>query len=170
MTREWNNLDRQTQDTLRAHMDEVPVKLSTIARSLGVSIKASTLPAGISGELRPDPDTAGKFIIRVNRHDSPRRQRFTVAHELGHFLLHKDQIGSGLSDDALYRSRLSDSREAEANRMAAEILMPQEKVNEWLEKAEALGVEGIENTVSYLAERFDVSEAAMKIRLGLNTR
>lgn len=137
---------------------ELPVRVGDIARQLGLPVKASTLPAGISGEIRPLGST---FEIKVNRHESRGRQRFTVAHELAHFLLHRDQIGSGVSDDALYRSSLSDSREAEANRLAAQILMPRERVRAALQETPGT----LEERLQLLAETFGVSEAAMSIRL-----
>lgn len=160
-SREWNRLSDEERDTIIAHQ-QLPVKLSALARAFGVPIRASTLPAGISGEIRPD---GHQFAIKVNRHDGSRRQRFTIAHELAHFLLHRDQIGKGITDDALYRSSLSDSREAEANRLAADILMPELLVAEELAAARR---QGIDDLAGYLADRFDVSEAAMKIRLGLS--
>ena len=163
-SREWDSLSDVERDTIVALQQTVPVKLSAIARALGVRVKASTLAPGISGELRPDPESAGQFLIRVNRHDASRRQRFTVAHELAHFLLHREQIGDGIADDVLYRSSLSDRREAEANRLASEILMPPNLIRERLSTAQSIGVEDV---VSYMADQFEVSEAAMKIKLGM---
>jgi hypothetical protein len=162
-SREWRGLPEDVRDTLEAHQLEAPVKLSTIAKALGVTLRASTLPAGVSGEIRP-AGSPGEFTIKVNRHDGARRQRFTIAHELAHYLLHRDQIGSGIEDDALYRSSLSDTREAEANRLAADILMPSRLIEEELASAKALGVNDL---VAYMADRFEVSEAAMRIRLGM---
>ncbi|MGR4864317.1 ImmA/IrrE family metallo-endopeptidase [Caulobacter sp. LARHSG274] len=162
-SREWAKLSEPARDTLAAHQLEAPVKLATIAKVLGLSLRASTLPAGISGEIRPDGEP-GNFVIKVNRHDSGRRQRFTIAHEISHYLLHRDQIGNGIADDALYRSSLSDSREAEANRLASDILMPDHLVAEELAAAKALGVEDV---LAHMADKFEVSEAAMRIRLGL---
>lgn len=164
MSREWSRLLDEEKRAITDFQVSGPVKLSSLARSLGLTVKAATLAPGISGEIRPDPDQAGNFIIRVNRHDSPRRQRFTVAHEIGHYLLHRDQIGNGISDDVLYRSSLSDHREAEANRIAADILMPKHLVNKYIEEAEASGAEDV---VAYASEKLEVSEAAMKIRLGM---
>lgn len=138
---------------------DIPVRLGSIAAHFGLSVKSSTLPAGISGEIRPN---GSSYEIKVNRHDSKGRQRFTVAHELAHYLLHRDQIGDGVRDDALYRSSLSDVREAEANRLAAEILMPAAKIREAL--AEYPGTE--EDKLYTLAAIFGVSEVAMEIRLG----
>lgn len=165
MSREWRLLDPALRAAIEAQQTVAPVKLSTIAQALGVKLRASTLPSGISGEIRPDPESVSGFTVRVNRHDGARRQRFTIAHELSHFLLHRDQIGDGITDDVLYRSEISDAREAEANRLAADILMPRNLVSEWVDRARALGVDDIP---AYLAEQFDVSEAAMRIRLGLS--
>lgn len=164
MSREWSALPPLDREAIDEFHRIVPVRIGALAKSMGVRLSAATLKAGISGEIRPDPTAPSNFAIRINRHDSEYRQRFTVAHELAHFLLHRDQIGNGIVDDVLYRSSLSDRREAEANRLAADLLMPDHLVEDWLDRARALGVVDIP---LYLAERFEVSEAAMRIRLGL---
>jgi Zn-dependent peptidase ImmA (M78 family) len=85
------------------------------------------------------------------------RKRFTVAHEVGHFVLHRNQIGESLTDDELYRSGLSTRQEAQANRFAADILMPKDLI---LKTINRLG-----DDPQVLASEFKVSEAAMRIRL-----
>lgn len=165
ISREWHSLSQAERENITAHQLDAPVSLLNIARSLGLSIRAATLPAGISGEIRPDTEVAGSYVIRVNRHDSKRRQRFTVAHEIAHYLLHRDMIGAGITDDVLYRSNVSNTQEAQANRLAADILVPHELLVQWVETAKALN---ISDTVSYLADRFEVSEASMRIKLGLD--
>ncbi|WP_083637709.1 ImmA/IrrE family metallo-endopeptidase [Pararhizobium arenae] len=87
-----------------------------------------------------------------------------MAHELSHYFLHKHMIGDGISDNVLYRSRLSDSCEAEANRLASDILMPVNKIKEIKSDLE---VNRMADAVSLLATRFQVSEDAMRIRLGM---
>jgi hypothetical protein len=159
MSSEWNKLDPAIRNQIEAFQDAPPVKLPDLARALGVPIKAATLGPGISGEIRPAGDG---FVIRINRHDPPKRQRFTVAHELAHFLLHRDQIGNGIEDDVLYRSSLSDWREQQANRLAADILMPSALLTEAKEAAEE---KGVGDMVLYLSELFGVSEAAMRIKV-----
>lgn len=158
-SREWRHLDDQMRERIEEHQDVLPVRLPELARALGVPVKAATLGPGISGEIRPDPE--GGYVIRINRHDPNKRQRFTVAHELAHFLLHRDHIGTGISDDVLYRSALSDTREHQANRLAADILMPDDLVRTEIEAALEKGVGDV---VLYLADRFAVSEAAMRIK------
>ena len=161
---EWHHLDRETKELIRAHQMEAPVKVSSLARDMQVVIRGATLPPGISGEIRPEASSPCGYLIKINRHDPSRRQRFTAAHELAHYLLHRDQIGNGIEDDVLYRSALSDRREAEANRLAADILMPDDLVQESLKTAQTLKVEDV---IGYMADRLEVSEAAMKIRLGI---
>jgi hypothetical protein len=164
MSSEWHSLDRGTLEIIEGLQDGAPIRLSAIATALGVKVIATTLPSGISGEIRPDPESPGEFVIKVNRNDPARRQRFTVAHEIGHYLLHRNEIGDGITDDVLYRSALSDRREAQANRMAADLLMPQKLIDEWMDRARSLKVD---NVIGFLADKFNVSEAAMKIRLGI---
>lgn len=159
MSPEWRSLPDGIRRTIREHQDTAPVRLSQLAKALGVPVKAATLAPGISGEIRP---TDEGFVIRINRHDPSKRQRFTVAHELAHFLLHSDQINAGICDDVLYRSSLSDQREAQANRLAADILMPDDLVLASVEEAREIGVGDL---VLYLAEQFSTSEGAMRIKL-----
>lgn len=139
---------------------ELPVKVGKIASELGLKIKVSTLQNGISGEIRKDGDS---YIIKVNRHDTKERQRFTIAHEISHYLLHKELIGDGIIDDALYRSKLSDKLEAEANKLAAEILMPWSQMKVKIEELDNLKHEPLYEELSSI---FEVSTTAIKIRLG----
>lgn len=123
MTRsaEWRLLTATQIKTIQDHQQTFPVKIGSIAKELGLTVKTATLPAGVSGEIRC---VDGAFTIRVNRHDVKERQRFTLAHEIAHFLLHRDKIGDGIVDDILYRSKLSDLLEVQANKLAADIIMP----------------------------------------------
>ena len=162
-TLEWSRLEEGERQKILRRQEALPVRLSDLAKDLGVRLVASTLPAGVSGEIRPNE--VGGYVISVNRHDSARRQRFTVAHEIAHYLLHRDQIGQGITDDALYRSSLSDSREAEANRLAADILMPRGAIATAVAK---IGAVERDELVAKMADEFGVSEIAMRIRLGFD--
>ena len=100
------------------------------------------------------------FSIAVNAGDAYTRKRFTIAHEIAHFILHRDSLESGgLTDDSMYRSGLSSAAEAAANRLAADILMPRSLIG-------ALVKSGIRDPES-LANQFQVSLPAMQIRLGI---
>lgn len=160
MSREWRELSPQIRATIEQFQDDGAVKLRSIANALGVEVKAATLSPGISGEIKKIAEN--QYSIRVNRHDPKKRQRFTVAHELAHFLLHREQIGNGIQDDKLYRSTLSDRREHEANRLAACILMPAGLIRQALNDAEE---KGVGDKLIYLANELEVSESAISIRL-----
>lgn len=157
----WDKLGPADKLRIARHQEKTPVDLMGLARELGLTIKAATLEPGKSGEIRPDG--LGGYIIKVNRHDSVGRQRFTVAHEIAHYLLHRDLIGAGISDDVLYRSNQNDLIEKEANRLAADIVMPTKSISNAIATANALGIEDYE---AVLADQFQVSRSAMGIKLG----
>ena len=161
---EWFRLTEEQQKIISRTQETLPVKVGAVAMELGLIVRSATLPVGISGEIRPDKDSRAGYKIRVNRHEAKTRQRFTLAHEISHYLLHKDQIGDGIEDSILYRSNLSDRREAEANRLAADILMPWHLVSMLLIELEEL--EDREK-IDTIAHRLEVSRPAIEIRLGL---
>lgn len=157
-------LSDKEKDIILNYQKTPPVLLGGLARDLGIIVKRATLPTGISGEIKISSEAKSGYMIRVNRHESKARQRFTLAHEIAHFLLHKEQIGDGIEDSVLYRSSLSDTIEREANRFAADIIMPwhliQNKIDEY-------GGGKLEENVEKIADDFKVSATAMKIRLGV---
>lgn len=126
----------------------------------------------ISGAIyKKDED----WKILVNNNDSPRRKRFTVAHEMGHFISYRkgshskeyiDNQPDGILKDYAIMLRpavpvetLPDSvrnAELEANEIAAELLMPQEGVKKMFEEGK---------NVEEMADLFVVSESAMTMRL-----
>lgn len=159
-SKEWQLIPTEQKEIISRYHNTAPIKIGTIAKELGLTVKSSTLQAGISGEIRY---ISGKYIIRVNRHDPKVRQRFTVAHEVAHFLIHRDRIGDGIVDDILYRSSLSDTLEAQANRVAADLLMPWDMIQEFLKCHRNLKPE---MRLEKLAEELEVSSTALKIRLG----
>ncbi len=159
-SREWGLIPEEQLEIIRKHQRGFPIKVGAIAKDLGIVVKKSTLAAGISGEVK---EIKGQCIIRVNRHDVKARQRFTIAHEIAHFLIHRDKIGNGIVDDVLYRSNLSDALEAQANRVAADIIMPWELIKSSLTNYSHLKSE---SKIEKLSEEVEVSTTAIKIRLG----
>ncbi|ATI41929.1 hypothetical protein CBW24_07885 [Pacificitalea manganoxidans] len=162
-SRELRSLKGDEKETLVAHLSSYPVKLGKIAKDLGVAIKVSSMKTGISGQITKEDDG---YVIRVNRHEARERQRFTIAHELSHYLLHRHIIDSseeGIRDNVLYRSGAPERIEYEANRLAADIVMPLDLVEKVLQ--EEFRGEVTERTIEALAARFGVSKAAMEVRL-----
>jgi Zn-dependent peptidase ImmA (M78 family) len=135
-------------------------------RRLQVRIVQATKASRFYGMVHRNSD--GTAVIGVNSMDAPNRQRFTIAHEIGHLLLHKDEhlhvdekSPIGLRND---RSSLAiDEREIEANQFAAELLMPVELLEKDLGRLPD-DIE-TEEAVTRLARLYQVSEQAMTVRL-----
>lgn len=154
-------LPTTVKSQISAFMQEHPVDLKGIADHYGIPIFQADLAAGVSGALVKGDKNAGSsgFVCYVKKGESVGRQRFTAAHEIGHFILHRDKIGDGLHENYLLRSdSLSNRQEVEANKFAADLIMPRELIDRLISQ-------GI-TSVSGLARALEVSEIAMAIRLG----
>jgi IrrE N-terminal-like domain len=150
-------LDPDVQGFVRRLQPKAPVNIAGIAAVLGLRVwESSSLPPDIAGKLFRDAENGGNngYSIVVRAQDPAVRKRFTVAHEIAHYLLHRHLFAKELVDDVLYRSGLSDQIEVEANYLAAELLMP------WHLLAPVA-----DQPVRALADMFEVSEQAMRIRL-----
>lgn len=147
--------------TVAAHQKAAPVETIALAEDLGVSVYYVDWPDSMSGKIERDPQRGGKsgYAIFVNGNHHPNRRRFTIAHELAHLILHEEEIGDGIFDDALYRSGLPRRMEVEANRLAADILMPWHLLN--------AAMDGGDYSVEELAASFGVSNSSMSIRLAV---
>lgn len=136
----------------RAGITEPPVPVDELAGRCGVRLGRLDFPDALSGLIIEAEDGA---IIAVNRNHVETRQRFSIAHELGHHLLgHTDRFHLDLTDGAAgavdYRA------ERAANDFAADLLMPRRLVTKAFESTPTTGV---------LAFDFEVSEIAMGYRL-----
>lgn len=156
-------MTEEEQLVISAHVRDTPVRLGALAADLGVDVFRSSLEPGISGLIEPSEEARSGYRIKINRHESVERQRFTLAHELAHFLLHRDHIRSGIIDSTMYRSNLSSSHEVEANRLAAQIVMPDQAVKRLNRELADLP---FDERVRQIAAALRVSEPAMRIKLG----
>lgn len=147
--------------TIRQHQQGWPVQTVSIAEALGVKVyRVPGWPNDVSGMIMKSEEDGGPsgFAIYVNGGHPEVRRRFTIAHEIGHFVLHKSLIGDGIVEDALMRAQgLSSRIEYQANQFAADLLMPWDLIN----VAKEQGITSVEA----LAEAFVVSNDAMSIRL-----
>ena len=142
------------------YMRSPAVNVLECAKAVGLPIYSLDLPKGISGMIKRKSDRT--FECYVDRSEPSVRQRFTAAHELGHFVLHRDSIGQSLEDNYLLRAEgMTNWQETQANQFAADLLMPRELISQAID-AGTVDVRG-------LAKLFQVSEIAMSIRLGLPT-
>ncbi len=141
------------------HQKSPPISVGDIAQALGLGVVRRSLGKDVSGMIVRDfsQKSSAGFIIYVNSDDHINRQRFTAAHEIAHYILHRDLIEDGVIDDTMYRSKeLSSTYETQANQLAADILMPIRLVKKWRETIP---------DAKELAKKFGVSEQAMAIRL-----
>ncbi|MEI8407032.1 MULTISPECIES: ImmA/IrrE family metallo-endopeptidase [unclassified Kribbella] len=144
-----------------------PVPVEHIASANGIQIVRSAAEWSESGFLLRD---ATRMIIGVNSRNSPKRQRFTIAHELGHWRLHTgrpliiDQsVMINKRDDI--SSQATSLEEIEANQFAAELLMPRAILPRFVGQHLETGINSREELISALARDFDVSSDAMGWRL-----
>jgi Zn-dependent peptidase ImmA (M78 family) len=149
----------------RVGWTEPPVDPARIAAEhLGLVIAEVAMSPDMSGMLVREPD---RVVIGVNDDHSPARQRFTVAHELGHLHLHRGRPTIIDSDVRMnFRDEVSsmatDREEIEANRFAAALLMPDHMVRSWVSRE---SFQTAQELVERLAKSFGVSRPAMNFRL-----
>ena len=149
---------------------EAPVPVDLIARQEGLRIVASAFDSDISGALLRSNGVAG---IAVNANQSVTRKRFTIAHELAHFLLdHRhDEDHLDWEFTVLRRDDRSaegtDTREIEANAFAANLLMPKDflrrDLRQFLNRNGVLDLAQPDRML--LARKYRVSDVAMTYRL-----
>lgn len=139
------------------HIETNPLDIKKVAEEMfKMKICPENLGKSVSGFLERIGEN---WCIYVNQYESMLRQRFTIAHELGHFILHKDKIiaqGASAPDQIFFRSDNVDFIEQEANNFASELLMPKEEFKNAIKN----GV----NTFEKLSEKFELSTSAVKYR------
>lgn len=139
------------------------INVEEIAKKMGFKIEYCFMTE--SGKLE-------NKTIKLNALDAPVRQRFTIAHEIGHFLLHNP-------DDVVYRDVIENYnnlidriREREANGFAAELLMPEsllsKTINAYLdEKNWDYSLDNIqfETFLTDISNKLNVSKSSLEFRL-----
>jgi Zn-dependent peptidase ImmA (M78 family) len=168
-----NAVERKAQHLLDTYgMKGVPIDVGKLAEKAGYRVvfryfDEADLSATVIREA------SGQITLGINTLHAPVRQRFSIAHEIGHAQLHLQTDGEALFVDppagVLFRdSRASlgeDPREINANQFAAALLMPTEMVRQALTKLARSGRLTIDSAVSRLASQFEVSPQAMRYRL-----
>lgn len=149
------------------YIHSIPVNVIGLANALGITVYEAPMGKSLSGYISKDEDG---YYICVNDKQPATRQQFTIAHEIGHFILHREVLDSGnllptmykLGDGitpaltrADYTNPIYRAMETEANKFAADLLMPKD---EFIKKANEC-----EDLVD-LALAFKVSVGAASIR------
>jgi Zn-dependent peptidase ImmA (M78 family) len=157
---------REITKKLRTEADclTIPVNVIAISRFLGIKVYGDVLPDDISGVL----DVRTEPSILVNKSQVSYRQRFSIAHELGHFQLHHLMGIIHVDKKSYYRDEKSaeglDEMEVMANKFAAELLMPEKELRDELGKHDDL-IDTDIDIVAEIARKFDVSTTAMSFRI-----
>lgn len=163
-----NFLSEADRIVYEKYKNKIPFQVVEFANEVGLEVFEDKLAENISGKIEKKPD--GKFVCYVNKKDSPTRQVFTIAHELGHYFRHRKffETNSTLEEplNPLYNTFQKDinhysedekNREREANEFAAELLMPEIIVKKkWHE---------LNHSLAKMAKYFNVSEMAMAFRI-----
>jgi len=156
-------------------IQDPPVPIEKIVRDLGLEVIYEELPYDTSSVLIRQPE--GRKVIGVNSRHAPTRRRFSLAHELGHALLHLPEESSDDGEamvsrplQILFRDGMAGQGiskvEIDANVFAASLLMPKDVVTlrfgkSWRQDQNRK----IDEIVGEMAEQFDVSTQAMQYRL-----
>lgn len=156
---------QQLANSLIGENPRLPIPIKDIIKGQGIKLLPYDMEDGVSGILMIEKNNS---TIGYAKGESPLRQRFTMAHELGHFMLHQHNdlfIDKGFR--TMYRPSSNtpskEWQEWEANEFAACILMPEHLVREEIEKIE---VDYDNNDwIDDLAKKFKVSPSAMSIRI-----
>ena len=162
MATDTDSIRREAARLLEAAgIDRPPVPLRDVVSVLNLSLVERAQDPFTTSEAALVPLGDG-HAIELYGTRGERRRRFTVAHEIGHFVLHPERVRSERGGVTNWGSR---DLEREADTFAAELLMPEHLVRQLvLEEGADPG---------RLADRFDVSVQAMTIRLarlGLSER
>jgi Zn-dependent peptidase ImmA (M78 family) len=167
----WDERMKRTRESAEELLQIVgiagpPIPVERIAKVLGVQVRYVPYEGELSGLLFQDHE---QVIIGVNSFDPKVRQRFTIAHELGHLRLHsRHEIHIDRNYRTVARDKRSsqavDTAEIEANTFAAELLMPAKMLKRDLPKKQPIDYED-DACIRELAERYRVSIQAMVFRL-----
>ena len=150
---------------INRHMEKAPVDVFGMANELGLNCHFAYLEDEISGMLEKVSEDS--YRVTANASHPKTRQRFTVAHEIGHYILHRKLIGDGVDDNRAYRSTelgkyhntaIGPKQETEANKFAASVLMPIALIRGELAEDPTI-------IADILAHKFEVSKMAMQIRM-----
>jgi Zn-dependent peptidase ImmA (M78 family) len=149
----------QTEKTL-----PIPVPIEELALQLDIEKIAALETEGFEGGLLTDENRASGIIL-VNEAAQAGRRRFTIGHELGHFLMltHKPvEVGKFLCSREDMRRWSNDQNdryvrmEVEANQFSAFLLMPPPALRKFIQQK---GSPDLQHVVE-LARHFDVSKEA----------
>jgi len=140
------------------------VDVILLANDLEISVYAAKKENDFSAEIHYDKDDF-KYAIFVNSNHPITRQRFSIAHEIAHFVLHHDVLEKYgfLARDDFDVENVS-IMEKEANELAGQMLMPESCMKSYAEKQQIQKSIKKENIIQ-ISKYFKVSKYAVLFRL-----
>lgn len=162
--------DRIAEQTLVEYgIVRPPVPVQDLVHQMGIELVYQPFDGELSGILYQEDDHA---IIAINSRNARVRQRFTIAHECGHYILHQHDRDLFVDKpiQVQFRNELSslavNREEIAANRFAAALLMPRDwimaEANRRLDQQQPPTDDEL---LQELAQLFEVSQRAMEFRL-----
>ncbi len=144
------------------NINTLPIPVDKILQHFNITLSYD-LGDDISGVLVVNKN--GMAVVGVNPKESNVRQRFTIGHEIGHFVLHRNKSELFVDEHYLVVARdgTTDKYELEANAFSAALLMPKNLIKEQLELLPLKS--STEEKIKILAKKFEVSSLAMTYRL-----
>jgi Zn-dependent peptidase ImmA (M78 family) len=146
-------------------IESFPIPVEKLVHNLGATLRYEPFEGDISGVMFRDGEN---IVVGVNSLHHPNRQRFTIAHEIGHILFHKGKevhidrpIRVNLRDGR--SSRATDPEEIEANKFASALLLPKHLLLPDLQR-QPIELDD-EQQLKSLAVKYKVSLQALTIRL-----
>lgn len=130
-----------------------PLDLADLCKSLNILINYKPLRDNLSGSLEYLND---RWVITVNALHHEGRQRFTIAHELGHYCLHKRSTNDSFDDEIFHRGNGYDSKEFQADSFAGELLMPEDDFRSY--------INNVSTNINDIADHFGASAMAVRKR------
>lgn len=140
---------------VRGHAHPEEDILNAIARLCNIRVEYRPLNSDESGSLMYSNKTE-QWTVTINSLHHPKRQRFTLAHELAHYFLHRNE-NQTFSDAVFFRADHTQNRmEYEANNFAGALLMPKDDFIEYIRTQS--------NSIEQISNHFNVSAMAVKVR------
>ena len=149
-------------------LKETPTQIANILNKVGFKIYSLEMDETLSGRIGIANEfkeiLGSKKILQINSKDNRGHQRFTMAHELGHYIFDYDGHNRYANAYSLAEDDVNSPGEIRVNRFAAALLMPKNIFIDKYTARKTLGLDEVSICKS-LAEEFEVSETAVSKRI-----
>lgn len=152
--RDMGSLTGLVDELQKEGLHDFPLHVERVAEFLGLEVAEELMDSDVSGYLE---FKGGRWVAGINALHHRNRQRFTLAHEIAHFVLHRNERARFVDQTFARREGGGDAVESQADRFAAELLMPEAKVREMIGQGTT--------SLKELASHFHVSVLAMRFRV-----